>query len=282
MKFFKSKFFIIALSIAIFLVILTSTLALMGKLDPLSEVINTISTPFKYVGIQIKNSFEGFSRYFENVDGIIKENESLRSQVDFLEGELANAEQAIDENVRLREYLEVKKTYPDFKMLDALIVGSEAENYMTVFTLNRGSGDGVKLGMPVIVKDGLVGSVCSLGYSWCKVRALTEASASAGAYISRSGEIGILSGDISLKDTGKCKLNYLNENADIEVGDTVYTSGVGSIYPRELLIGRVSSVEINEFLRTKTATVECAVDFNSLRYVMIITDFEIYTEESKG
>ena len=282
MKFFRSKFFIIALSIAIFLVILTSTLALMGKLDPLSEVINTISMPFKYVGVQIKSSFEGFSRYFENVDKIIKENESLRAQVDSLEGELANAEQAIDENARLREYLEVKKTYPDFKMLDALIVGSQSENYMTVFTLNRGSGDGVELGMPVIVADGLVGSVCELGYSWCRVRALTEASASAGAYISRSGEIGILSGDISLKDTGKCKLKYLNENADIEVGDTVYTSGVGSIYPRELLIGRVSSVEINEFLRTKTATVECAVDFNSLRYVMIITDFEIYTEESKG
>ncbi len=282
MKFFRSKFFIIALSIAIFLVILTSTIALMGRLDPLREVINTVSMPFKYVGVQIKSSFEGFSRYFENLDKIIKENESLRDQVDSLEGELANAEQAIDENARLREYLEVKKTYPDFKMLDALIVGSQSENYMTVFTLNRGSGDGVELGMPVIVADGLVGSVCELGYSWCRVRALTEASASAGAYISRSGEIGVLSGDISLKDTGKCKLSYLSENADVKVGDLVYTSGVGSIYPRELLIGRVSSVEVNEFLRTKTATVECAVDFNSLRYVMIITDFELYTDESTG
>ena len=278
MKIFKNKFFIIALAVAIFLTVLSSTLAIMGKTDPLKNAVNIIATPFRYAATQIKRSIEGFSRYFESVDRLSEENESLRDRVDELESLLVNAEQAEQENARLREYLEVKSTYPDFELIDALIVGTESENYMTLFTLNKGKGDGIKLGMPVMVKEGLVGSVCELGYNWCRVRALTEASASVGAYVSRSGETGILSGDISLKDTGECILTYLPENADVEVGDLVYTSGIGSVYPRALFIGKVISVENNEYLRTKTAKVECAVDFDSLRYVMVIIDYEIYTE----
>jgi rod shape-determining protein MreC len=100
-----------------------------------------------------------------------------------------------------------------------------------------------------------------------------------GAYISRSGEIGIIDGDISMKDTGNCVLSYLSENADVEVGDMVYTSGQGSVYPRDLYIGKVVSVSVDEYLRSKSATVELSVDLESLKYVMIVTDYEIYSEE---
>jgi rod shape-determining protein MreC len=132
--------------------------------------------------------------------------------------------------------------------------------------------------MPVIVDTGLVGSVCEVGYTWCRVRVLTEASSSVGAYIPSSGENGIIEGDISLKDTGICMLTYLSPDADIQVGDLVYTNGQGSVYPRGIFIGVVESVEENEFLRTKSAKVRCAVDFESLKYMIIITDFEIKTE----
>jgi rod shape-determining protein MreC len=125
----------------------------------------------------------------------------------------------------------------------------------------------------------VIGSVCEVGYSWCRVRALTEASSSVGAYISRSGEIGVIDGDISMKDTGNCVLSYLSENADVEVGDMVYTSGQGSVYPRDLYIGKVVSVSVDEYLRSKSATVELSVDLESLKYVMIVTDYEIYSEE---
>lgn len=279
MKLFKNKFFIIALSITVFITIFTATLSIMGQTGPLKNVFNVISTPFRYVGIKIQDSFEGFSKYFSKIENLDRENKELEGKVAELEKNLADAEALRLENERLRRYLDVKKTFPDFKMTEALIIGSESDNYMTVFTLNKGSVDGVKLGMPIIVEGGLVGSVCEVGYNWCCVRTLTEASASAGAYIPRSGEAGIVDGDISLKDTGECMLTYLSEDSDVIVGDLVYTTGQGSVYPRDLLIGRVISVEINEYLRTKTATVKCAVDFKSLKYVMIITDFEVYAEE---
>lgn len=279
MKLFKNKFFIIVLSIAIFSVIFTSTLSIMGKTDPIKNFFGTVATPFRYVGIKIKESFEGFSKYFSSVDGLVERNSELESEIDKLGKELADSKAIEEENERLRKYIEVKKTYPDFEFLEALIVGNESENHSSFFTLNKGSGDGVKLGMPIVNEIGVIGSVCEVGYSWCRVRVLTEASSSVGAYISRSGETGVIDGDISMKDTGNCILSYLSEDADVEVGDIVYTSGLGSVYPRDLYIGKVISVSVDEYLRSKSATVELSVDLESLKYVMIITDYEIYSEE---
>jgi rod shape-determining protein MreC len=282
MKIFKNKFFIIALSIAVFISILTATLSIMGQTGPIRNALNTVTLPFRYVGLKFNEAIEGFSKYFESIDKLNEENSSLREEIAELEGELAEMEATKNENERLREHLDVKKAYPDFSFADALIIGTESENYSTFLTLDRGFGDGVEVGMPVIVKSGLVGSVCEVGYSWCRVRVITEASANVGAYVERSGEIGIVNGDISLKDTGTCNLTYLPENADIEVGDLIYTSGVGSVYPRNLLIGRVCEVGIDEYLRKKTAIVDCAVDFESLKYVMIIVSFEEYVGDGES
>ena len=278
MKIFKNKFFIIALSIAIFLTVFTSVLAIMGKTDPIKEVFNTIATPFRYIGVKIGEATEGFSAYFKGIDRLAEENESLREENQALESALAEMQATKEENARLREYLAVKETYPTLTLTDALIIATESDNYSTFLTLNRGSGDGVGLGMPVIVKAGVVGSVCEVGYSWCRVRVITEASAGVGAYVSRSGEIGIVCGDISLKDKGICKMTYLPEGADISVGDLIYTSGEGSVYPRDLYIGKVVSVRKNEYLRTVEAEVECAVDFELLRYVMVVIDFETVSD----
>lgn len=279
MKFFKNKFFIIALSIAVFSTVLIATLSAMGY-DPLSNVLNKVSVPFRYVGIKIKESLDGYSKYFQQVEGLADENEELRSEIESLREALAENELAKQENAMLRDHLDIKKSYPSFKMVDALIIGKDNENYMTILTLNRGEGDGVSVGMPVIVSAGLVGSVFEVGYDWCRVRLIVEASASVSAYIPRSGETCVLSGDISLKGTGKCVLEYLSEDADVEEGDLVYTCGEGSNYPRDIYVGRVISVDVNEYLRTKEAVVECAVNFQSLDYVMIVTDYEISEKSS--
>ncbi len=278
MKIFKNKFFIIALSAAVFFVILVSVLSVMGQTGAIKDAVNGISMPFRYVGGKISQAFEGFSHYFESIDGLIDENESLRAEIDRLNGELADADASKAENERLREYLNIKKTYPDFELLDALIVGREGDGKTMFLTLDRGQRDGVEVGMPIIVTDGVVGAVCEIGGDWSRVRVLTESSANAGAYIKRSGEVGVISGDITLSMSNKCQLKYLSDTADVEEGDLVYTSGQGSVYPRGLLIGRVSDVGIDAFQRIKTATVDAAVNADELKHVMIITDFDVYTE----
>lgn len=273
MKLFKNKFFIIILSIALFLTILTSTLSVMGQTDPIKNVLNTVTVPFRFAGQKISESISGFKSYFASVKRLQGENESLRAEINSLEGKLVEKEAAIEENRRLRDYLEMKDTFSSFKLTEALVIGVEGENHTTFLTLNKGKKDGINIGMAVMVKEGLVGSVCDVGSNWSRIRLANEASASAGAYVQRSGEIGVLCGDIAYKDTGYCTLNYLSEDADIKVGDLIYTSGEGSVYPSGIFIGRVTEVKTDGYSREKIATVQCAVDFESLKYVVVITDF---------
>ncbi len=272
MKIFKNKFFIIILSIAVFLTVLTTTLSLMGQTDPVKDVINSMASPFRYAAFAVNEAFEGYKSYFRAIEDYKAENDKLHAEIESLESALADRDAAISENERLHEYLEIKKKYSSFSFCEALAVGREGEGAATFLTLNKGKNDGIDVGMAVMVGDGLVGSVSEAGDSWSRVRLLNEASASAGAYISRSGEVGVICGDISFKGTGKCMLRYLSENADVDVGDLVYTSGEGSVYPKDIYIGRVVSVESDAFSRTKTAVVECAVDMESLRYVLVITE----------
>ena len=155
-----------------------------------------------------------------------------------------------------------------------MIIGSEADNYSTIITLNKGSDLGIEVGMPVIVKSGLVGSVCEVGMNWCRVRVISESSNGVGVYVSRSGETGILEGDIALKDTGECYLRYLSSDADVAEGDLVYTSGIGSVYPEGIFVGRIKSVSTDKNLRNKSAVVSLAVNFKELKYLLVITGFE--------
>jgi rod shape-determining protein MreC len=128
--------------------------------------------------------------------------------------------------------------------------------------------------MPVVVKEGVVGYVRDVGLNWCMVSTVIETASSVGAYIPRSGATGIVSGDASLRHEGVCKISYLEQNADIQVGDKVYSSGSGSVYPADLEIGEVISVEADEYSRALVATVKPSVDFSSLQYMMIITGYQ--------
>ncbi len=279
MKYFKNKFFIVLFAAATVLIIFTTVFSAMGLQNQLKNFFNTLATPVRWCVSEIKEAFEGFGEYFSDMDSLIEENGKLKEEIQSLEDRLNEAIIAEEENERLKEYLEVKRIYNDYKFTDALVIGHEAENYMTIITLNRGTGDGIEIGMPVITSSGVVGSVCEVGYSWCKVRTVIEASASVGAYVSRSGEVGIIQGDISYKESGLCRLEYLDEDADVEVGDLIYTSGTGSVYPRGLPIGEVVSVGVNEYTRTKYAEVRVFSELDNLKYVMIVTEFEIYSEE---
>ena len=245
----------------------------MGVNNSVKTIIGDVFSPFQEGIYGIKEALSGYSKYFSDMNDLIEENAALKDELADLKEKLNDATLTEEENKRLRDYISVKEAHEDFELMEALIIGAEGNNYRSVIKINRGSDNGIKVNMPVIVAGGLVGAVSEVGSNWANVRVICEWSSGVGAYISRSGEIGILQGDVTYRDDGVCRLEYLDADADIKIGDTVYTSGSGSVYPGGLLIGKVSSVGIDEYSRSKVATVTCEVDFDSLNYVMVVTDF---------
>ena len=274
MKLFYNKFFLICLCVALVLSIIPSVFAMMGYGSLAKNIVGTVTFPVRWCVSAVCDGFEGIGRYFTSVSVLDGENQALKEENESLREQLDALFPLEEENERLRDYLGIKNKYPSFTMEEGMVVSYSSGNYMTTFTLNKGSIHGIKTHMPVITADGVVGYVSEVGLNWCMVSTIIETATSVGVYIPRSGAVGMVSGDYSMKNEGVCKITYLEENADIVVGDKVLTGGAGGSYPSDLEIGTVTKIEVDAYSRRLIATVQPSVDFSSLKWVMILTGYE--------
>ena len=274
MKLFQNKFFLICLCVALVLSIVPSVFSLMGFGSLSKNIIGTVTFPVRWCVSAIADGFEGLGRYFQGVDLLQKQNEALKEENESLLDRLDEAKLLEEENERLREYLGIKNKYPSFTMEEGRVISYSSGNYMTNFTLDKGSIHGIEVNMTVITAQGIVGRVSEVGLNWCMVSTIIESNVSVGAYVQRSGDSGLISGDYSMIHEGVCKLAYLDANADIEIGDKILSKGTGSMYPADLEIGTVIDISFDEYNRNRIATVQPSVDFSSLKWVMILTGYE--------
>ncbi|MBQ7172565.1 MAG: rod shape-determining protein MreC [Clostridia bacterium] len=274
-RLFKNKFFIVCLCAALVICGASTAFALLGYKNLARDTINTLTLPGRWIVSAVTDSSRGFRKYFGSVKALREQNEALEQENQELKHSVESADLLQKENERLKAYLEVKNLHPDYKFVEAMVVGREAGNYQTVLTINRGSAQGIEIGMPVITEAGIVGCVTEVGLTYAKISTILETANSVGAYLERSGDAGILSGDYSMREEGLCKLSYLAEDADVEEGDLVLSSGMGSVYPADLVIGSVKTVTTDEYNRAKIAKVSPAVDFSSLRYLLVVTSYTL-------
>ena len=284
MKFTKSRFFIVCVIVAVVITLVPAILTAFGQVDIVRSGLKTVAKPFEWCGSRLADAADGFISVFSSYDKLEKENAELRATVESLENEIADNSVLREENEWLKEFLDLRNKHPEFVMTDADVISYEAGNHSSILTLNKGTVHGVKKNMPVIVSSGVIGHISEVGLDWCKIQCLTESSSKIGAYTERTGVIGTVEGSPELRIDGKCVMSY-DPDADIKVGDRVYTSGTGSIYPNGLLIGKIVSVEADQTTRRLKAVVEPTVDFTALEEitgVMIIQGYNGHLEGSGG
>ena len=270
--FAKTKFFIILISVAVFLTVLPATLAAMGRQDIIRGGVNLIATPFKSAAKWCGDSLAGFGKYFTEYDRLKAENEELRQLLEAEKNKNDRYDIATEENKWLRDFLMYANTEPKLSFVDAVAVGRESGDYVTSYTLNKGSIHGVATGMAVIDKYGLVGYVSEVGISYCKITTIVSDGAAVGVICPRSGAAGTLEGDYSYISTGLCTVSFPDPSASVEVGDVIYTSGVGSVYPYGISVGRVVSVERDPYTRKTVANISLSTELTTVDRVMIIAN----------
>jgi rod shape-determining protein MreC len=210
-------------------------------------VLKTIATPFEWCGTKVADAVNGFVEVFEDHDRLASENEDLKATVESLEQKEQDEALLREENAWLKEYLKLAQDHPELILQDARVIARATDNYSTVLTLNRGSVHGIKKNMPVLTSDGVLGCVKEVGLDWCKVTSILETSSSVGAYTDRTGAVGVVQGDLDLRSQGRCRMLYIDKTAELKPGDRVYTKGgEGSIYPSDLLIGEIVSIQADE------------------------------------
>ena len=280
-SFFRSKFFTITVIVALCLVIVPSVFYSMGIGGVLKDAVNVVFSPVQKVFNYCTDAIDGFVSFFTEFDRISEENRALREEIASLKDRISRAEETEEMNEWLYDYLELKREHTDYKFVPATVTGGEGGNYMTVFLLDKGYAQGVRKDMPVVTDSGIVGYICEVGTTWSKAVTILEAGGAVGAYVERSGEQGVIEGNFELSEKGVCKMSYLSADADIQVGDRIVSSGYGSVYPRGLVIGTVESVEKDSVSRSLLVTVRPTADLSEIEKLMIITEYETYTEQSE-
>lgn len=278
MNIFKNRFFIIALTAAFLLSILPTVLCAMGQGSYVRAALGTIAQPLATLAAKAGDGLSGFSIYFTEVERLREENQALREELDDCKDRIYNAKMLEEENSWLSDYLGLKKEHSDFIFEEAAVIGRESGNYSTVYTLSRGSLHDIEVNMPVVTEDGVVGYITEVGPTWCHAVSMIETASAVGAYVERSGALGLVEGSFELRFDGKCRMVRLAADADIRVGDRVLTSGIGSIYPRGLFVGEVESIEADPNSRTLTAVIAPRIDHATVSKVMIIKEHTVYSE----
>ncbi|MBQ9085998.1 MAG: rod shape-determining protein MreC [Clostridia bacterium] len=277
MRFLKSKTFLVCVAVVVVLALTTALLSALGITGPIRSVLKTVAKPFEWCGSQVARAVNGVVDVFADYDRLKAENEQLRGELESLRENMYDGEVLHEENQWLREYLNLATTHPEFQLVDAQIIARESDNYSTVLSLNRGRVHGIKKNMPVITQEGVFGYVKELGLDWCKVVSIVETASSVGAYTDRAGVTGVVEGDADLRDGGRCRMTYIENTADLRIGDKVYTGGgSGSLYPPGLLIGEIVSIEADESTRSLIAEIQPSIDFTnlgSLNRVMVICGY---------
>ena len=274
-SFFRSRAFAVLLTLFIILAGVPTILTAMGQGSYVRDTAMTVVTPLMRVSSAIGGAFRGFVDYFTEFDRLKEENKILSERVKALEEELYDAKLLESENEWMRMYLGAKRANTEYSFCDANLIGREAGKYISSFTLDRGSASGIKVGMPVLTNYGIVGRVSEVGLTFCRVSTIINYDSSVGAYIERSGEVGIVSGYFDRRREGLCTLEYLPFDADVEVGDKVFSSGLGSVYPRGLFVGEVCEVTGDANNHTKIALIKPAADLENITKVMILTSYEV-------
>ena len=274
-NFFKSTTFKVLISVAIILLSATVLATVVSNsTSPLTNVISIITTPLQDAASSLSDKFDDATGGFISSKVYKERVAELEQQVADYQSQLVDYEDTKKKLETYEEFLQVREKHPDYKWSYATVIGRDASDVFGSFTLDRGTADDVKINDAVISGEYLIGVVTEVSATSCVVRSVFDPSVNIAAYEIRTGELGYVSATYDLSADEKCKLTGLNTKTAISEGGIVCTSGTGGIFPKDLIIGTVSSVEQSETDLSSFAIVEPVVSSKEIHDCFIITSYE--------
>ena len=254
--------------IAVFLITSISLIALdqQHHLDAARSPAETLIRPFERAMSQAGRSIRGLG------------NRSPSATEQQLQQVTAERDKLLAENARLnglqaqindlQKQLDFKQSNPGLTVLTSSVVGQDPNGTTRSMVINRGSNDGVKIGMAVISPNFFVGQVTNVSPDQAKVTMATDSSSQVGAMLQSNGANGVLFGE--WQSGGQMQLKYLDPSTTVTEGEVVVTSSRTARVPQGLVVGKVSAIHRNVQSDELNVDVVPLIDFNNLQSVMVI------------
>lgn len=210
--------------------------------------------------------------FFLNFSEIKAQNKELISKNQELENKLLTYSDLKAENDRLREVLNFTEERDNYNYIACDIIGYSGGNFLDGYIVNKGKNENIQKGMVVIAAQGLVGQVTSVGENWSIVQSLVNENIAVSVMVESTRDAtGYLKGFKDSQNRNLAKVYDLPMDSEVKEGDIIMTSGVGMLYPKEIKIGEVISVEEDKVKVMKSAVVKPYVDFNKLEELFIVS-----------
>ena len=269
------------LKVAVYLVVFVISLADAINQDPSVETSSLFKRTMIDLFGSVQNSiFElksGIGNFVGNYFYLVevkKRSNFLEQEISQLKNKIFQLEELRKENKRLKDLLKFGEEL-EYKKILARVISWDANRAIRTIRINRGTENGVKLELPVVANEGLVGYVYRVSDHFSDIMTILNQNNRADGIVTRTRSHGIIEG----YSDGKCIMKYVTRSEPVILNDQIVTSGLGGIYPKGLKIGKISNIERESYGITQFVEVNPSVDFSKLEEVIVLQP-EISPEES--
>ena len=249
--FFETWKFRILIAVAVFLAGLLLYAAANGRLTAApQELLSVAAAPFQKAAAWVAGGVSSVWDKYTSIDETMAENEAFRN--------LAG----------------IQEDHPEMSFVSAFVIGRDAMDAFGGFTLDQGTVHGVERGDTVIDDEGrLLGTVIEAGLTSCRVLTILHPSFNAAGVVSRTWDNGIVTGDAAYAAQGQCVFTDLSRESMASVGDEIITTGLGGVYPPDILVGRIVSIEPEASGTSVVAVIQPDADVLGVKQAFIITEY---------
>ena len=273
-----AKYILLVLTLVCFLLMMGS-FTLGWTAGPVGTAARYVFIPMQRGLTEIGNWISDKTYELASLRNVMQENETLKNQVDELTEELNALKLEQYDTEDLRELVELQKSYSDYNKLPASVISKDPGNWFDTFLIDKGTDDGVAVGMNVITGSGLAGIITEVGANYAKVRSIVDDMSSVSGMVLSTSDYCVVNGDLQVMDERQMITfsNLKDTNNRVSVGDQVVTSYISPDYVQGLLIGYISEIHVNSNNLTKSGLITPVVDFEHIKHVLVITDLKTTT-----
>lgn len=273
--FFDTWKFKILVIVAVFLVGIMAYAGANGRLTAApQELLSVVLTPLQKVTSALSGGAASVWEKYTSIDDVMDRNEQLEAENAELRQQMVDYDRIKAENDAYKALARIQDTNSEASYVSAFVIGRDPLDEFGGFTLDQGSTDGVAVNDAIISDRGyLLGVVVEVDATSCKVMTILHPSFNAAGVISRTRENGILTGSADYAADGQCVLTNLDRATEARKGDQVITTGLGGVFPANLLVGTVQEVVPEQSGKSSSAVILPGADPRTVKHMFIITEY---------
>lgn len=239
---------------------------------PVSAAAGAVLAPMQKGVNQLGSGLTNLREHLRTKKSLEKENEELRTQLADAQENLNQVQLNQEELDNLKSLYDMDQNYADYDKIAANVIGKDAGNWFSVFLIDRGSNDGITVGMNVLADGGLAGIVIQVGPNYAKVRSIIDDNSNVSARNLSTSDLCVVSGSLkTMNESSLIDFDDLRDKEDqAKVGDQIVTSNISDMFLEGIPIGYITDIKTDSNNLTKSGHIATIVDFEHLDDVFVI------------